>query len=160
MSNRLKREAAPTVVFGSLESEYLAIHVFRRLYDVSDYWDGNWIDTEIRIRTRGITASYRADLRAEELERLRDGLVPMYETLSGGASLRSLEEWLSIDIEADRLGHCEVKYVAVVSHSPRTALESSLQLDQTYLPAVINQLNRILAAFPVIGARPDPSSDA
>jgi hypothetical protein len=152
---RLAREAAPIVVFGSLESEYLAIRVFGRMHDASDYWDGNWVDAEVSFQTHGFSGTYRAGLRTEEFERLYNDLIPLYESLQGHASLHSLEEWINIDIEGDGKGHCPMQYVAVSRHSPRTALASSLGLDQTYLPPVIDQLARILGIFPVIGVRPD-----
>jgi len=142
------------VVFGHRESEYLAIQVFGRMHEASDYDDGNWVDAEISMSARGLGGSYWAGLRAEEFERLRDDLVPMYESLRGSASLDSLEGWLKIEIDGDGMGHFDVRYLAVSRHSPRTALESSLRFDQTELPGVIDQLGSIITAFPVVGERP------
>jgi hypothetical protein len=150
----LIRETAPTVVFGSLESEYLAIRVIRRMYDTSDYDDGNWLQAEIALRTRGFAGAYPSSLRAEEFERLRDGLAPMYHSLRGSARLHSLEGWLHIDIEGDGLGHLSMTYRAVSQHAPKVALDSYLDLDQTMLPAILDELSAVIAAFPVVGRGP------
>jgi len=125
------------------------------MHDASDYWDGNWVDAEVSLQTHGFIGTYWAGLRTDELERLHNELIPLHHSLRGRASLHSSEEWLNIDIEGDGNGHCPMQYVALSRHAPRTALESSLDLDQTYLPPVIEQLARILAIFPVIGLRPD-----
>lgn len=154
MPERLDREHAPIVVHGSLDSEHLAIQVFGRLHNATDYSDGNWVHAEVRVQTRGFGGTYPAALRTEEFEQLRDSLRPIYETLRGHATFSSSEGWLTIDIEGDGFGHFDIRYTAVPSHSPLTSLQSSLQIDQTQLPATIRQLDSVLSVFPVIGERP------
>lgn len=154
MLHRRLPGTVPPVVFGRLASEHLAIRVLHRLYHASDYWDGNWVSAEIGLRTRASAVRYQAALRADELERLRDELRPVRETLRGRATFRSMEGWLTIDVEGDGLGHADVTYVAAPGHASQTVLTSSLRLDRAGLSAVIERLDDVLAAFPVVGERP------
>lgn len=110
---------------------------------------------QIDVRTRNFAGLCEADLRADEFERLHAGLEHLIGGARGHATFDSLESWLVAEIDADGLGHLRMKYTVVARHCPRLALESFLEFDQAQLPTVLEQLERILTSFPVLGERPD-----
>jgi hypothetical protein len=149
------------LVLGHRETEHVTIEVVARGYPhTTDYWDGSWLTTTIAIAAGAWRATYPADLRTEEFERFRDGLKALYDNLVGEALFASMEGWLFLELKGDGLGHIRVEGSAQdrVSGEPQR-LEFVLPLiNQTYLPALIDQLNDILDRFPVIGERPEPKA--
>ena len=134
------------VVFGHLESEYLALRVVGRLptYDA----DEGWLPTQISVVTIGFGGDTRTDLLRQELAAFRDQLAPLYERPAGRAELRSLEAGLRADVVGDGLGNFRMIYEVRSRNWPLTALKSELEFDQTQIPGIIEQLDAVLNAYP------------
>lgn len=65
--------SARAIVIGAASSKQLSMHVTRREFpEASDYWDGNWVYTTIRIRAGAFRGEYEALLRTNELASFRD----------------------------------------------------------------------------------------
>jgi len=64
--------------------------------------------------------------------------------------------WLDFRLVGDGLGHIRIEASAMDRmFSDPSVLEFVLpQIDQTYLPDLVDQLNGITSAYPVIGDRP------
>ncbi|MHB1498853.1 MAG: WapI family immunity protein [Acidimicrobiales bacterium] len=92
-----------------------------------------------------------AGLRVDELARFRKQLQDLYRTLEGEARLESIEDWLNIVATGDGLGHVNVVGSAMDEPGMGNELRFRLQLDQTYLPAIIDSLLEVEAAFPILG---------
>lgn len=119
--------------------------------DVADYWDGNWVYAAISIVAGGFHGELEAQLRTEELVRFRDELRPLHETLVGRAKLVAMEEWLSIDIAADGKGHFHAACIARDGRGSGNRLTFGIDFDQTDLPGILEGLDAITKAFPVVG---------
>jgi hypothetical protein len=142
------------LLIGSLESEFLRMRPKMRLHPNSnDYWDGNWLNTEIELAAGAFRGRYFACLRVDELIRFRDQLTVLYDTLDGHAEFQSIESWLAIRVKGDGLGHFVVDVEARDDAGTGNRLNFSLSFDQTRIPEIIDRLHRITERFPSVGNR-------
>lgn len=142
------------LLIGSRESEFLCVRPNLRAHpDTHDYWDANWLTTEIELAASAFRAFYLACLRVDELIRFRDQLTALYQTLDGHAEFTTLDDWLSIDIVGDGLGHFATKCKARDDVGFGNSLRFSLHFDQTQIPEIVNGLNQTIDRFPLIGNR-------
>ena len=143
------------VVIGHEAHEHVVIRVLGRMHPGAlDRWDGNWLRSPIEISVGGFSGVVSgAGLRGDELRTLRRGLENLYETLSGTASLESMEQWLDLRFEGDGSGRIEVTGTARDHHGVGwNALHFALEIDQTFLPPIIDSLKAIEASYEVLGA--------
>jgi len=137
------------------------IEVLWPSYPVSnDYWDGNWLETRIRVVAGGFKGHYRAQLRSEEFADFRAALYLLYTSLGTDApvheaAFQTMEEQLSISVKGDRQGHFSAHCVAVDRAGTGNRLECELAFDQTQLPAMVEALDALITAFPVKGRAVD-----
>ena len=60
-------ESCPRLLLGSESGEHLLVEPMRRERpDAADFWDGNWICADVRLRAGAFRGKYEAILRAEE----------------------------------------------------------------------------------------------
>ena len=127
----------------------------RMLPQSSDYWDGNWLESDIVVDVGAFHGKIAAALRVDELQRFRKQLEVLYLTVAGSAHLESLEEWITLDVKVDGFGHITVD--GQIQDRPgmgNRLLFHIGELDQTDLPPVIEGLAAIEAAYPILG-QPD-----
>jgi hypothetical protein len=75
-------------------------------------------------------------------ERFHRGLVALYQSLTGTARLGSCEGF-SLELTASRTGSIWVHVVAFGSHVPGVKVEYEFGFDQTYLPPIIESVERL-----------------
>jgi hypothetical protein len=142
----------PQFRIGASDSHYLTVRPLYRPYDqCQDYWDGNWVNSQIIIRVGGFNGNITASLRTDEFMRFKEELSRLYSTLKGRASFSSMEHWLTIHVEGDGLGHFEAECVVMDEVGIGNRLQFRLDFDQTELPGIVKGLEGILQAFPVRG---------
>lgn len=142
----------PQFRIGDNHSHYLAVKPLYRPHDqCQDYWDGNWVKSQIIIRVGGFHGNITASLRTDEFLKFKEDLSKLYSTLKGRASFSSMEEWLTIHVEGDGLGHFEAQCVVMDDVGIGNRLQFHLNFDQTELPGIVKGLDGILQAFPVRG---------
>jgi len=129
----------------------LSLYVDRRQFpDASDYWDGNWLMIRVRMETLGALVECAGPiLMTADIERFRDQLKAMADTLAGEATLAGLEPELNMTLKMKQRGHV----VGVVEITPDHLNQQhrfQVEADQSYLPALILSCNTILSRFPVI----------
>ena len=119
----------------------------------SDYWDGNWLITDIVVEVGSFHGELRAALRADELQRFRRQLEELYRTVSGTARLESMEDWIDLVVKVDAFGHVTIdgQLQDRAGAGNRLAFEIG-NLDQSDLPPLIEGLVATEAAYPVLGA--------
>jgi len=141
-----------TIVFRGDNGELLSLKPMYRIYpDELDYWDGNWIQTEVKIKVSGFRGKLLANLRAEEFAEFRQQLEALESDLSGLARYYTVEEWLEINVKGDGLGHFTVESFARDAAGTGNRLEFHFSFDQTYLAAILAGLKAATSAFPVRG---------
>ena len=141
------------VSIGDSEGDRIEFRVAGRSHPgSSDYWDGNWLRTTVTVRAGGFSGRFRADLRAEEFSSFRDQLTQLYEALQGEAAFTTFEGQVLLVAAGDGRGHVAVKAELADAPGIGNRLKVSLCLDQTYLPAVLESLDLLLATWPVLGS--------
>ena len=119
----------------------------REYPDLHDFWDGNWLLTPLSARSGSVRLDLPdAMLRADEIAGFRDGL------RSGTARLRSLEEWVSVTVTEDRTG--TYRATGEVRRHPAApdGLSFVVDLTPSDVRTLQDELDDVVAAFPVRGA--------
>lgn len=141
-----------TIHFGREQHEYLSVCLRGRTYPSSnDYWDGNWLTTLIEVAAGGFRGKVDALLRVEELIEFRTQLAALANSPFGKARFTTMEEWLSLELSGDRLGHIELLGELRDQPGIGNLLRFRLTSDQTELRPMIAALGDALAAFPLLG---------
>ena len=144
---------------GDETTHYIDVEVLSRAPNATDYWDGNWLTSVVEIVVGPWKGRYGASLRAEEFAQFRDQLRTLYDNASAPpAQFASMEPWLRFNVQrSDRLGHVRVagRAQAEPFFDNHNLLEFVLELDQTYLSSVLDELDGILNEFPVLGSPKD-----
>ena len=131
----------------------VVVRVHGRMHpQATDYWDGNWLTTEIVVAVGAFQATIGAALRADEIHSFREELTELYRTVSGSAQLRSMEDWIDLLVKVDGFGHITVEGQVRDRAGVGNRLIFDIGgLDQTNLPTVIDGLKVVEAAYPVLG---------
>jgi hypothetical protein len=118
----------------------------------SDYWDANWLIVRAEMRASGAIVEVEGPiLHIPEIVRFRDELSSLNETLSGSAQLLPMEPELRLTLTAQSLGHVSVDLSITPDHLNQTHT-FEFGTDQSYLPMLLNSLDRLLSEFPIIGS--------
>ena len=142
----------PHLHIGHSNAEYIHIAFTGRSHpDATDYWDGNWLASDVTIHAGGFHARLQGDLRAEEFASFQTQLSTLYATLSGTATFDTMENWLSLILTADHQAHITAQCLAKDDPGIGNTLTFSLDLDQSFLPAILQQLAEITTLYPVLG---------
>jgi hypothetical protein len=132
--------------------QYLLIEVHYRSYPhVSDRWNSNWLNSAVEVKAGEFSGRVACYLRADEFVRFRDQLRRLYDSLEGTAAFVTLEEQLKLTFVGDGSGRIDLEGVLRDQAGLGNTLDFHFALDQTYLPAVLTQLDALIATFPVRG---------
>ncbi len=145
-------ERVPLVV-GAAGAQVKVKPLMRAHPESTDYWDGSWIDCLITASAGGFRAEYTASLRAEEFARFGHDLVRLHRELVGCGGLKSMEEWLTIEVTGNGRGqfngHCRLRDRA----GDGNTLLFEIDFDQTDIPSMLQRLREIEEDFPIVGNR-------
>ena len=76
------------------ESE-VEIKIIRRSNpNAIDYWDGNWLISEVKVSINGMKAIYKTNFRADDFERFKNDLVKVKDKNSTNIEFTTMEEGL------------------------------------------------------------------
>lgn len=144
--------ASTELTIGHENGEHVVIRALSRNHpDLFDSWDANWVACEVEIAAGGFRGAFRADLRSEEFRAFLDEVEALTRTLEGTASFSTMEGQIALSLAGDGKGHVRVQGEAADTVGRDNRLHFSLEIDQSYLPAICRSLEVILAAFPVVG---------
>lgn len=139
-----------TVVIGDAGADRVVFRAIRRTSpDADDFWDGNWIDSEVELAVGGFRGGYAAYLRSNEFDSFRKGLVEISETLRGEAEFTTMEGQIELRLTTDRVGHIKVTGRAEDQAGIGNRLTFEFEIDQTCLASTIRSLDELLRVFPV-----------
>jgi hypothetical protein len=99
-----------------------------------------------------VAGPFRGSILDEEVasyEQFHRDLSTLYRTVSGVAKLGG--EYLDLEMVALPAGQIEVKIRAIGSHIPRNELHFDFQIDQSYLPSIIEAVQRCFLQAPSQG---------
>jgi hypothetical protein len=131
---------------------YVSIDVtMRENPKATDYWDGKWLESRVRLAAGGFRAEFAATLRAEEFVRFRDGVRACMTNLTGTFEFATMEHQLEIVGSGDGLGHFTAQCIARDVAGIGNELRFELELDQTVLPTWAFALDELVTTYPVVG---------
>lgn len=125
-------------------SEFVEIDVQKR-HGIDD-----WIGGDAEIMVRGFSASISADFEPIDFRIFETELRILYENLSGQAELRPREEQLTVTLKGNGRGGIEVNGIAWFTACYGSKLDFEFEIDQTFLPAVLEQLSSLNAQLQAI----------
>ena len=148
-------ERLTRMIFSFGQSEQERIEVDVQHYErapVGEYYDDNWLTTQVRVRAGGFRGNVDAAILTVELVAFVARLRQLHNTLHGAADFSTLEEQLHLRVTGDGKGHMEL--VGDVADQPGIGnrLHFRLQFDQSQLEESIRELERVTSAFPVRAA--------
>ena len=114
-------------------------------------WDRNWIKTRIIIKAGVFNGQFVAEFMTTDFELLKRDLKKLYKDLEGEAKFEPREGQLKLNFLADGLGHFEIKCIAQEAISSGARISFELHIDQTELSRLINEIDIITKAFPILG---------
>lgn len=121
----------------------------RQFPETDDYWDGNWVDVQARCTANSaIVQAGGPILHLSELHKLMIECKQIYASLSGEAHLACMEPNLDLKIKMENTGHCEL-FVSITPDNLYQAHSFIFDLDQSYLPSFIQNLETILHFYPL-----------
>ncbi|MGD6831239.1 WapI family immunity protein [Sutcliffiella halmapala] len=134
------------------EETKIEIDVLHRNYpNSSDYWDGNWVKSKIKIEIPGYLVRFDADLRTDELRDFVNEIKLLNRSLKGIASLKNLDSYLQFECQMGKLGQMLWTAETCYPAGYGAVLKFEFESDQTFLNRLIRELDDILTHFPVIG---------
>ena len=113
-------------------------------------WDREWLACRAEAETGTFRGTVENSLQIQEFQRFKEQLRSLYGDLSGTAALETLERWIRVVMKGDGLGHIATHVEVVDGLVEGSSLEYWINLDQTYLPPLIRELEEICGAFPVV----------
>lgn len=119
--------------------------------DCHDFWDGNWVTSDIKITIPGYIASFIAYLRTDELQDFLNEIKDMNTKLRGKAILKNLDSYLHFEAKMNRFGKINWSIETTFPNGDGAVLTFQFSSDQSHLPLLIKEIEQILIAFPVIG---------
>jgi hypothetical protein len=119
------------------DSEFVEITT-RNLRGTTD-----WIGGDAEIKVRGFSASISADFEPTDFQVFEAEIRVLYENLSGEAQLRPRDEQLTVSLRGNGRGGIEVSGTAWFVACYGSKLDFEFEIDQTFLPAIVEQLSAI-----------------
>jgi hypothetical protein len=114
------------------------------LITIKSITSDDWLESYVEIKAGAFRGSYKAAFMLYDFRVFRDGLKLIYNDLNGVAKFVSLEKQLEIDIKGDGFGHFVADGIAMEQVGYGNELRFQLNLDQTYIPMLIKQLDGVI----------------
>jgi len=144
----LARFGEPSLRIGGLR---IWVHG-RQFPESGDYWDGNWLMVTAFYRSAGSWVCASGPIiHGPELAHLLAEAERLYSSLTGTATLPCMEPNLRVEMKGNGRGQVEVE-VAITPDQLTETHRYHEEIDQTYLPPVLEACRAILSKYPIKGA--------
>lgn len=108
----------------------------------------DWLSATISVHAGAFSATIDATLVTCDFPRFRTQLEALYKTLSGSAAFDTIERQLEINCVGNERGGIAVDGFVQDRVGDGNELRFRFEIDQTYLPKIIAELQRIESDFP------------
>lgn len=126
---------------GGEDAEYV------RVANLRDNGDG-WFSADVEVVVGGFRGGYSADFNSWAFSDFQGQLEKLYRAVSGSASFTSYEAQLELVLACDSQGHVQLRGEAMDLAGIGNKLIFGLEIDQTYVPAIISSLQSALKRYP------------
>ena len=118
---------------------------FIRLVVPEQFTQEGWSQVNFEVSVKCFRGAVQAFLERSDFERLLHELLPLYSSLAGKAELSPLEAQVGFTLSGNGLGVIKASGFALANASFGSELRFEFELDQTYLPPFIAELQALLA---------------
>ena len=115
----------------------------------TDSYDKSWPITNIKVKGGVFYGEYNANLQTFDFIFLKQQLEALYNDLSSSFEFSPIEGQLFMRFSGDGLGHIYVDCTAKDQAGGGSTLNFEINIDQTDIQELVNQLNAITMAYPV-----------
>ncbi|MCT8341224.1 hypothetical protein MG296_14250 [Flavobacteriaceae bacterium TK19130] len=131
-------------------SDFLKIEILNQNFPNADLdWDKDSIRCKVSAKFGGFSGEFHADLMTFSFDNFKKELIQLNENLGQSATFKGYEGQVKIFIQGDGIGHldlfCDLKDNVGIGNE----LKGELNIDQTYLPELIEQLDTITSEYKV-----------
>jgi hypothetical protein len=126
---------------GGNEAEYV------RVSNIRDHGDG-WFSTDVEVVVGAFRGGYSADFNSWAFSNFHAELERLYRTVSGSAVFTSYEGQLELTLTCNVTGQIQVRGEATDYAGTGNRLRFRLDIDQTYVPAILEDLRLALERYP------------
>jgi len=128
----------------------VAIEVTSYVYPVPETEsDANWLSSVVTLSVGPFSAKLSAFLDTSDVLQLLQQIEAIYSACDGVANLTPDEETVSLRISVTKVGRVTITGRVESTSGGRATLTFEINSDQSYLPAVIDQLKSVVNTFPV-----------
>ena len=119
--------------------------------DNEDYWDANWLNVTAHCGAQGASVWVSGNIiQLPEIAHLMTGAKTLYKDLKGKAELPCIEPELFVELEAKSLGQISMT-VKITPDNLSQSHTFSFDVDQSFLPRLIENCDAVLKKFPIKG---------
>ena len=111
-------------------------------------YDANWLNAEISFKVGGFLGKFNSYQMSSDFEIFEKELKILYNNLNRSANFQGVESQVTIHIEGDGQGHLIAKCWLIDIPGNENELKCKINFDQTQIPKIINQLQKIIDKFP------------
>ncbi len=108
----------------------------------------DWLDASISVCAGAFSGSIPVALSTCDFRPFREQLDALYQTLDGPATFSTPEQQLEFVCRGNGFGGITVEGVIADQVSDGNSLRFQFNIDQTFLPAIIDDLRKVESAFP------------
>lgn len=114
-------------------------------------WDRNWVHSRISIKGGAFRGQFNCDLLTRDFELFKRQLKSAYKNLNETVTFDTMEGQIEIKCVGDGLGHFQVDCKARDEAGISNELNVTMSFDQTAIPNLVRQLDKITTTFPIQG---------
>jgi hypothetical protein len=114
-------------------------------------WDANWVKGFVKVKAGVFSGEFKAEFMTVDFVSFKNELEKLYYKLNGIATFHTLESQVEIKIIGDGIGHLNAECEVLDYAGTGNKLIFEINFDQTHIPKILNQLEKITNRFPKIG---------
>jgi hypothetical protein len=137
---------------GINENDFIRIDVNGLKFPLAELdWDRNTLDSVVKLKVGGFSANLLTDLMTTDFKLFKRELEILYNNLNGTATFEGIEGDVLIHIKGDGIGYLSADCFLTDFLPDGNELKCGIGFDQTLIPKLIKQLEKITAEFLITG---------
>ncbi len=137
------------ILQGELGSFIKIDHIKREFPDLDDYWDGNWLEANIKVEMSDFMFRCRSWFTVMEFQNLYDNLMKLSNLTVKEVDFTPLELGLILNFSINKRGI--VTCSGTISDDlHKNSLDFTFETYLSFLDDFINQLKSILVQYPLV----------
>ncbi|NIK93640.1 hypothetical protein GZ212_15880 [Mangrovimonas sp. CR14] len=141
--------------------DFIKIQVLKQNYPDGDLdWDRNSLNCNVSVKCGAFSGRFNADLMSWDFDIFKTELEYLYNNLNRTAIFEGIESQVRIVVQGDGIGHLKTRCQIMDYAGTGNELNCELNFDQTELPQIIGQLEKITKEYKVYGRINEKSTGA